>query len=80
MKRRIRSDKLSGLQELILIMLLEPRYWALKRRAFREEIKAFYWGTDHVLAKGPNVAVTLSRVMARLEERGLITRVATLGG
>lgn len=60
-------------------MLLEPRYWALKRRAFREAVKAFYWSPEHATAKPGSVAANLSRALARLEERGLIVR-APWGG
>jgi len=64
--------KLSQLQRLILVVLLEPRYSALKRREFRALIKGLYWGFGYPGAAA--AAVSLSRALSRLEERGYIVR------
>jgi len=79
MRRPVPLDKLSGLQRLVLVLLLEERYSMLKRREFRDLVKGLYWGQTHALAKGPSVAVSLSRALSRLEERGFIVRF-THGG
>jgi hypothetical protein len=71
--------KLSQLQRLILVVLLEPRYERLSRRQFRDLVKRLYWGKAHALARGPSVAVSLSRAITRLEERGYIERFAPGG-
>jgi hypothetical protein len=71
MKRPISLDHLSQLQKLCLVMLLEERMCSLRCREFRRLVKALYWGRDvsaHV------AAVSLSRALSRLEERGLIER------
>ena len=75
-KRPVSLDKLSQLQKLTLVALLEPRYSCLKGREFRSLIKRLYWGKTHAQARGPAVAVSLSRALARLEERGYIVRFA----
>jgi hypothetical protein len=64
--------KLSQLQRLILVVLLEPRYSALKCREFRALIKGLYWGFGYPGAAA--AAVSLSRALSRLEERGYIVR------
>ena len=71
----IRNAALSQLQRLVLVvLLLKPHYSTLKRQEFRDLIKSLYWGTDHTLAHAPSVAVSLSRALSRLEERGFIER------
>src|SRR5271166_2433003 len=72
MKRPIPLLKLSQLQRLILVVLLEPRYSALKRREFRALIKLLYWGCGYPRATA--AAVSLSRALSRLEGRGYLER------
>lgn len=60
-------EKLSELQQLILVALLEPRYGALKRRQFNLALKALYYGKDSAA-----IRCALSRSLRRLEERGAI--------
>jgi hypothetical protein len=64
--------KLSQLQRLILVVLLEVRYSAYSRPQFRALVKGLYWGFGY--PKTAAAAVSLSRALARLEERGYIVR------
>jgi hypothetical protein len=76
MERPLPLNKLSQLQRLILVILLEKRLWSLKCRQFRRVVKRLYWGAD----VSPSVAASdLCRALSRLEERGLIERF-THGG
>jgi DNA-binding transcriptional ArsR family regulator len=71
MKKPVSLDKLSQLQRLILVMLLEERMWRLRRRQFRALAKEIYWGKDVSKAVA---SASMSRALSRLEERGLIER------
>jgi hypothetical protein len=66
--------KLSRLQRLILVVLLEEPNASLKRPALRTLVKALYWGSAHALFKKELVAKSLSRALGRLEARGYIVR------
>src|SRR6516165_3305885 len=66
---RISYEKLSQLQKLILVALLEPRYAVMKRREFNRTIKRLYWGNDSRVATS-----SLSRAYQRLEDREYIVR------
>jgi hypothetical protein len=76
MKRLAPLNKLSQLQRLILVMLLEKRLWSLTCREFRRVVKRLYWGAE---AASAVATVDLCRALRRLEERGLIERF-THGG
>ena len=69
---KISYEKLSQLQKLILVALLEARYAVLKRREFNRTIKRLYYGKDSRVATS-----SLSRSYQRLEDRQYIMR---LGG
>jgi hypothetical protein len=62
-------EKLSQLQKLILVVLLEPRYAVMKRREFNRLIKRLYYGKDSRVAVS-----SLSRAYQRLEDREYILR------
>jgi hypothetical protein len=66
--------KLSKLQRLILVVLLEDGYARLERPTFRGLVKLLYWNAPRCLAKKELVAKSLSRALGRLEERGYIVR------
>jgi hypothetical protein len=66
---KISYEKLSQLQKLILVALLEARYAVLKRREFNRTIKRLYYGKDSRVATS-----SLSRAYQRLEDRGYIAR------
>jgi hypothetical protein len=66
---KISYAKLSMLQKLILVTLLEGRYGIMKRREFARSIKRLYWGKDSRVATS-----SLSRALQRLEERAYIRR------
>jgi hypothetical protein len=68
---KISYGRLSQLQRLILVALLEPRYAVMKRRAFNRTIKRLYWGKDSRVA-----ASSLSRAYQRLDDRQYIVRCA----
>ena len=71
MSRPVSLNKLSQLQRLILVMLLDERVAGLRRKEFRLLAKQLYWGRR----ASPNVAAAdLSRAMSSLEGRGLLTR------
>jgi hypothetical protein len=68
-------SKLSRLQRLILVMLLDERIFTLGRREFRRVAKGIYWGAYLKASAAPSVAAsTLGRALSRLEARGLIVR------
>jgi hypothetical protein len=67
--RKISYGKLSQLQRLILVVLLEARYAVMKRRAFNRTLKRLYWGKDSRAATS-----SLSRAYQRLEDRQYIAR------
>ena len=67
--RKISYEKLSQLQKLILVALLEPRYAGMKRWAFNRTIKRLYYGKDSRVATS-----SLSRAYQRLEDRKYIAR------
>jgi hypothetical protein len=69
---KISYGKLSQLQRLILVALLEPRYAVMERRAFNRLVKRLYYGKDSRVA-----TASLSRAYQRLEDRQYIMR---LGG
>ena len=66
---KISYGNLSQLQRLILVALCEPRYAAMKRRAFNRLVKRLYWGKDSRVATS-----SLSRAYQRLEDRQYIVR------
>jgi len=66
---RISYEKLSQLQKLILVALLEPRYAVMKRRELNRLIKWLYYGKDSRVATS-----SLSRAYQRLEDRQYIMR------
>ena len=66
---KISYEKLSQLQRLILVALLEPRYAVMKRREFNRTIKRLYYGKDRRVATS-----SLSRAYQRLEDRQYIAR------
>src|SRR5215469_14373028 len=66
---RISYEKLSQLQKLILVALLEPRCAVMKRREFNRLIKGLYYGKDSRVATS-----SLSRAYQRLEDRQYIAR------
>src|SRR5271166_1420795 len=72
MKRPVSLDKLSRLQRLILVALLEPRYASLSRRRFRDLIKLLYWGSGY--SRAAVIAASLSRSLTALESRGYLVR------
>jgi hypothetical protein len=75
MKRPVPLRKLSQLQRLILVMLLDPRLASSRRRKFRELAKGIYWGALLKVRVAPNVATSaLCRALSRLEGRGYIAR------
>jgi hypothetical protein len=72
MKRPKPLAKLSRLQRLILVVLLDEQYAHFKRREFRAFLKLLHWGFGY--PKPEATSVSLSRALARLEERGYIVR------
>jgi hypothetical protein len=66
--------KLSKLQRLILVILLEDGYAQLDRPTFRGLVKLLYWDAPRCLSKKELVAKSLSRALSRLEARGYIVR------
>jgi hypothetical protein len=66
---KISYEKLSQLQKLILVALLEARYAVLKRRESNRTIKRLYYGNDSRVATS-----SLSRAYQRLEDRRYIAR------
>jgi hypothetical protein len=66
---KISCGKLSQLQRLILVALLEPRYAVMKRRALNRMVKRLYYGKDSRVATS-----SLSRAYQRLEDRQYIAR------
>jgi hypothetical protein len=66
---KISYEKLSQLQKLMLVALLEPRYTVMKRREFNRLIKRLYYGKDSRVATS-----SLSRAFQRLEKRQYILR------
>jgi hypothetical protein len=72
MKRPKPLCKLSRLQRLILVALLDEQYARFKRREFRALIKLLHWGFGY--PKPEATSVSLSRALGRLEERGYIIR------
>jgi len=67
-------EKLSRLQRLILVVLLEKGCSRLSRPTFRSLVKKLYWGERHAPSQKEVVAKSLSRALARLEGRGYIVR------
>jgi hypothetical protein len=47
---KISYEKLSQLQKLVMVALLEPRYAVMKRREFNRLIKRLYYGKDSRVA------------------------------
>jgi hypothetical protein len=68
------KTKLSGLQKLILVILLDERNVVLEQPALRIMIKRVYWGERHMLLRPQLVAKSLSRALLHLERRGLLIR------
>jgi hypothetical protein len=72
MKRPVSLSKLSQLQRLILVMLLEAGCERLRRRQFRDLVKRLYWGSSH--AKASACSASLSRALSALEARRYLER------
>jgi hypothetical protein len=72
------GTKLSGLQKLILVILLDERNLVLERSALALKIKRLYWGERHMLLKPQLVTKSLSRALLHLERRGLLIRTRSV--
>jgi hypothetical protein len=76
MKRPKPLRKLSRLQRLILVMLLDEHLATLGRREFRRVAKWLYWnsGVWEGCVKASVATSDLSRALSRLEARGYLVR------